>query len=104
MARQRKSQYMISTTGRRPDIAMPMAAPTMPFSEIGVSTTRVGPNSSSRPRVAPKIPPYTATSWPSTITVSSRRISWRSASFSASAYVIGIMTGAPFRPISLLLR
>ena len=40
---------MISTTGRSPSIAAPTPAPTKPSSEIGVSRTRSGPNSSSRP-------------------------------------------------------
>src|SRR3954447_19079449 len=40
---------MISTTGRPPAIAAPIAAPVKPSSEIGVSRTRSGPNSSSSP-------------------------------------------------------
>ena len=55
----------------------------MPASASGVSTQRSGPNSSSRPSVARKTPPRLATSSPSTITESSRAISWRSPSFTA---------------------
>ena len=42
---------MISTTGRRPSIAAPMAAPTNPSSQIGVSRTRSGRTRSSNPAV-----------------------------------------------------
>ncbi len=49
MATSRKLMVMISTTGRSPSIAAPTPAPTKPSSEIGVSRTRSGPNSSSRP-------------------------------------------------------
>ena len=38
----KKSENMISATGRRPVIAAPMAAPRMACSEIGVSMTRFG--------------------------------------------------------------
>ena len=37
-------------TGRSPTIAAPTPTPAKPSSVIGVSTTRIGPNSSSRPR------------------------------------------------------
>ena len=47
----KKSENMISATGRRPVIAAPIAAPRIACSEIGVSLTRVGPNSSSSPTV-----------------------------------------------------
>ena len=40
---------MMSITGRRPVIAAPTAIPVKPASEIGVSSTRWGPNSSTRP-------------------------------------------------------
>jgi len=46
-----KFQVMNSITGRRPAIAAPMPIPAKPSSAIGVSTTRRGPNSSSRPRL-----------------------------------------------------
>jgi hypothetical protein len=42
-ARKEKFQVITSTTGRRPVIAIPMAAPTNPPSLIGVSITRCGP-------------------------------------------------------------
>jgi len=51
MATSRKLRVMISTTGRSPSIAAPTPAPMKPSSEIGVSRTRSGPNSSSRPAV-----------------------------------------------------
>src|SRR5712671_207896 len=78
-----KSLNWISGTGRRPYIAMPMAAPTMPASASGVSMTRSGPNSSYSPAVARKTPPNFPTSSPSTTTRGSRRISTRSASLTA---------------------
>ena len=48
---------MTSTTGRRPVIAAPTAAPTKPISAMGVSMTRSGPNSVISPRVARSGPP-----------------------------------------------
>ena len=48
---------MISTMGMNPARAAPTPAPTMPDSEMGVSRTRSGPNSSSRPRVQAYEPP-----------------------------------------------
>jgi hypothetical protein len=82
-----KSTYMISATGRVPVAAAPTAAAAMTSSEIGVSRMRSGPNSSTSPLVTPKTPPppQIATSSPITKMVGSRRISSRSASFSASA-------------------
>src|ERR1035441_2335486 len=49
MVRVMKSPNMMSTTGRRPVIAAPTAIPVNPASEIGVSSTRSLPNSSSKP-------------------------------------------------------
>ena len=46
-----------SATGRRPVTAAPTAAPMKPISQIGVSMTRLGPNSWIRPLVAPMGPP-----------------------------------------------
>jgi hypothetical protein len=66
---------MISAIGRRPVIAAPIVAPTIACSEIGVSLTRSGPNSSSRPGVVLNTPPAAATSSPIRYTRSSRRIS-----------------------------
>src|SRR5262249_6659416 len=78
---------MISATGRRPVIAAPMAAPRMACSLIGVSRTRCGPNSSSRPTVALNTPPAAATSSPRNTTRSSRRISCAIPRATASRYV-----------------
>ena len=72
----KKSLNMISAMGRRPVIAAPIAAPRMACSLIGVSRTRHGPNSSSRPGVALNTPPAAATSSPRKTTSGSRRISW----------------------------
>jgi hypothetical protein len=44
-----KLNVMNSTIGRSPFIAAPTAMPVKPCSVIGVSITRFGPNSSSRP-------------------------------------------------------
>ena len=44
-----KLMVMISTTGRRPSIAAPIAAPTKPSSAIGVSRTRFGPELVQQP-------------------------------------------------------
>jgi hypothetical protein len=46
-----KFTVMISTTGRPPAMAEPIAAPTNPSSEIGVSRTRCSPYFSIRPAV-----------------------------------------------------
>src|SRR5581483_9867782 len=64
-----------------------MLIPTIADSEIGVSTTRMSPNSSYRPCVTPNAPPYAPTSSPRTNTFGSRRISSASASRIASRYV-----------------
>ena len=44
-----KFQVMNSTIGFRPAIAAPTPRPAKPYSVIGVSMTRLAPNSSSRP-------------------------------------------------------
>lgn len=44
-----KFTVITSTIGRRPPSAAPMPAPTKASSESGVSRTRSGPNSSSKP-------------------------------------------------------
>ena len=72
----KKSANMISAIGRIPVIAAPIAAPRIACSEIGVSRTRTGPNSSSRPAVVLNTPPAPATSSPRNTTAGSRRISW----------------------------
>ena len=46
-----KSMYITSAMGRNPRMAAPPAAPTTAASLMAVSITRLGPNSSSRPRV-----------------------------------------------------
>ncbi len=80
-----KSPNMMSTTGRMPVIAAPSPIPVMPASEIGESSTRSGPNSSTRPESTLNGVPASATSSPSTNTVESRRSSSASASFTACA-------------------
>src|ERR1700756_1525939 len=54
----------------------------MTISEIGVSRTRIGPNSARSPSVTLNTPPLIPTSWPITTTAGSRRISARSVSLS----------------------
>ena len=54
----------ISTTGRSPAAAAPTAWPMMAVSEMGVSSTRVGPNSLYTGPVTPKLPPNLPTSSP----------------------------------------
>src|SRR5579883_1730849 len=92
-----KSANWISGTGTRPCSAMPIAVPTMPPSESGVSMTRASPNSSQRPWVTRKTPPTLPTSSPRITTRSSRRISWRSASLMACTRLscIGDLTSPP---------
>src|SRR5512133_3229935 len=62
---------------------MPTAVPTIPPSVSGVAKTRSPPTASCSPCVARKTPPNLPTSSPSTTTSGSRRISVRSASFTA---------------------
>src|SRR5882757_2050280 len=81
-----KSANCISATGRYPRSEAPMLTPIIADSEIGVSTTRISPNSSNNPWVTPKAPPYGPTSSPRTNTFGSRRISSVSASRIASRY------------------
>src|ERR1700723_3572020 len=78
-----KSPNIISTMGRRPVIAAPTAIPVKPASEIGVSSTRSVPNSSTRPERTLKGVPASATSSPKMQTRESRRISSASASRTA---------------------
>ena len=84
IASSEKLTVMISTTGRSPAIAAPTPAPTIVFSEIGVSRTRFSPKSSSSPWVTLKAPWKTPMSSPIRNTDSSASISSRSAWFSAS--------------------
>src|SRR5258706_5208819 len=87
MARVMKSPNMMSTTGRKLVIAAPTATPVNPASEIGVSTTRFAPNSSTNPERTLKGVPASATSSPIMQTRESRRISSASASRTACANV-----------------
>jgi hypothetical protein len=80
----KKSENINSATGRSPVIAVPITAPVITSSEIGVSRTRLSPNSSSRPGVVLNTPPAAAMSSPIRYTVSSRRISCASAWLTAS--------------------
>src|ERR1700728_3217737 len=89
-----KSPNIMSTTGRRPVIAAPTPTPVNPASEIGVSTTREGPNSSTRPESTLNGVPASATSSPMMKTRASRRISSASASRTASAKVISRIPGS----------
>src|SRR5205823_6137398 len=82
----------MSTTGTRPVTAAPKAEPTMAASEIGAFSTRSGPNSSIRPFVTPNGRPRTMSS-PMQYTRRSRRISSRSARFSASPKSSFILIG-----------
>ena len=61
-----KSPNCISATGRKPRSDAPTLTPMMHDSEIGMSRQRYSPNSSCRPFVIPKAPPYAPTSSPST--------------------------------------
>src|SRR5579859_3444771 len=69
MVKVTKSPNMMSTTGRIPVMAAPTASPVNPASEIGVSTTRSLPNSSSNPESTLKGVPASATSSPMMQTV-----------------------------------
>ncbi len=83
----KKSTNISSTIGRMPSAAAPIAVPMNAVSEIGVSMTRSLPYLASRPPVAPKMPPYLATSSPNTKTSLSRSISCPIASEIAAAIV-----------------
>src|SRR5581483_11018730 len=78
---------MTSTIGRMPVMAAPTPRPTNPASEIGVSITRSGPNSLTRPLSTLNGVPASATSSPIRKTRSSRRISSAIASRIASPMV-----------------
>src|SRR5207247_9972213 len=68
-------------------IAAPTPSPVKPASEIGVSMTRSGPNSPTRPLSTLNAVPASATSSPSSTTRGSRRISSAIASLTASPKV-----------------
>src|SRR5215204_1108584 len=97
-----KSPNMMSTTGLIPVMAAPRPRPVMPASEIGESSTRRGPNSSTRPVSTLKAVPASATSSPITKTVSSRRISSASASLTACASEISRVPSCSFGSVSTL--
>src|SRR5258708_18967956 len=75
-----KSPNMLAMTGRLPVIAPPTPSPVIPASEMGLSITRAGPNSSTRPESTLKGVPASATSSPMMNTLGSRRISSAKAS------------------------
>src|SRR5215471_3448962 len=82
-----KSPNMMSTIGRIPVIAAPTAMPVKPASEIGVSSTRSLPNSSTSPVRTLNTVPASAMSSPHMKTRESRRISSAIASRTASPNV-----------------
>src|SRR6266567_1071424 len=98
MVKVTKSPNMISTTGRMPVIAAPTAIPVKPASEIGVSSTRSLPNSSTRPVRTLKTVPASAISSPQMKTRGSRRISSASASRTASPKVSSRVSGIDILP------
>ncbi len=81
------STKLIDATGRSPVRAAPTEAAMMIASEIGMSMMRSGPNSSTRPRNWPKLPPQLMSS-PRTITRSSSRMARAVASTVACPKVI----------------
>ena len=70
----------------------------MTASASGMSTTRSSPKRSCRPSVARKTPPLTPTSWPSTITRSSRSSASPSVERIASIIVISAISRPPAPP------
>src|SRR6185436_18514870 len=76
---------------------MPMLAPAIRFSASGVSSTRSGPNLSSRPRVARNTPPSRPTSSPRTTTSASSVIARASARLIASTSVIWAIRRLDYR-------
>src|SRR5580704_4044030 len=82
-----KSPNMMSITGRIPVMAAPTAMPVKPASEIGVSSTRLAPNSTTNPVKTLNGCPASAMSSPRMNTRGSRRISSASASRMACASV-----------------
>src|ERR1700733_2172743 len=96
MVRPMKSPNMMSITGRMPVIAAPTAMPVNPASEIGVSSTRSAPNSSTRPVSTLNGWPASAMSSPRIKTLGSRRISSARASRMACASVSSrVATASP---------
>src|SRR5580704_1262520 len=101
-----KSPNMMSITGRRPVIAAPTATPVKPASEIGVSSTRLAPNSSTRPVRTLNGCPASAISSPRIKTRGSRRISSARASRMACAMVSSRVATAspPFSSVDILIH
>src|SRR5438093_8623400 len=97
----------ISATGRIPPMAKPRAAPTIPDSATGVSTTRSSPWRRWSPSVTRNTPPARPTSSPSTITRGSLASATSSAWLMACAMLRTTMesdrTGRPLRQLPLLL-
>src|SRR6202140_62921 len=96
-----KSTNAISTTGRIPAMAAPVAMPMNPVSEIGVSMIRSVPNSSAMPIVVPNTPPSLAMSSPIKNMFGCLRISLITASRPARAMVS--VRSAFDAPVSALL-
>src|SRR6267378_3731019 len=88
-----KSPNMISTTGLIPVIAAPTAIPVKPASDMGVSTMRSVPNSSTSPLRTLYTVPASAMSSPQMKTRESRRISSARASRTASPKVNSRVSG-----------
>src|SRR5262249_17517665 len=84
---------MMSTIGRSPVIAAPTAIPVNPGSEMGVSSTRSVPNSSTSPVRTLNTVPASAMSSPQMKTRGSRRISSAIASRTASPNVSSRVSG-----------
>src|SRR5262245_59566006 len=83
---------------------MPIAQPTMPPSESGVSMTRLSPNSSKRPWVTRNTPPTFPTSSPRITTRASLRISWRRPSLIALTMFICGMSRLPLALLAQVPR
>jgi hypothetical protein len=88
-----KSPNCISTMAGKPSRARPRAAPTAPDSMIGVLRMRFFPNSSRKPSVTLKTPPYSAMSWPIRTRRGCRRSASRRPSRIASTYRISVEAG-----------
>src|SRR3984957_7217329 len=100
-----KSPNIMSITGRMPVIAAPTAIPVNPASEIGVSRTRWGPNSSTRPVRTLNGWPASAISSPKINTRGSRRISSASASRMACASVSSrVATASLLSSVDILIH
>ena len=85
-----KLTVMTSTIGRMPPIAAPIPAPTNADSDSGVSRMRSSPNSSSRPLLTAKQPPYLPTSSPIRNTRGSAARASRIDCLTASRYVMRV--------------